>query len=66
MANATGIQNGMTYPFLCNGDVNCYYDAKRVPGEGEELSLWPFRWGSQQIGITPGHVQLLLVWEQIA
>jgi hypothetical protein len=51
--------------FLCFGDVACYYDAKKVPARNEKLPLWQFHWGSEQLGITPGHVQLLLVWKKI-
>jgi hypothetical protein len=51
--------------FLCFGDIACYYDAKRVPKTNEALALWQYRWGSQQMGITPGHVQLQLMWEKI-
>jgi hypothetical protein len=36
-----------------------------VPKLGDTLPLWQFHWGSQQLGITPGHVQLLLVWDKI-
>jgi hypothetical protein len=51
--------------FLCFGDVACYYDAKKAPQGKEELPLWQYRWGSQQMGITPGHVQMILLWEGI-
>ena len=51
--------------FLCFGDVACYYDAKKSPGRNEKLSLWQYHWGSHQIGITPGHIQLLLLWDKI-
>ncbi|KAF2640821.1 hypothetical protein P280DRAFT_367209, partial [Massarina eburnea CBS 473.64] len=58
---------GFPYTFLCNGDVNCFYDAKKIPASGstDRVSLWPFRWGSQQLGITPGHVQLQLLWNKL-
>ncbi len=58
-------QDGFPHVFLCFGDVACYYDAKKAPGRNDKISLWQFRWGSQQMGITPGHVQLLLVWNKI-
>jgi hypothetical protein len=45
--------------------VACYYDAKHTPAAGEALSLWPFRWGSEQFGITPGHIMLQLLWDRI-
>jgi hypothetical protein len=44
--------------------VACYYDAKKNPEHDEILPLWQYRWGSQQMGITPGHVQLQLLWEK--
>jgi hypothetical protein len=59
------MQDGFPYVFLCFGDVACYYDAKKTPADHEILPLWQFRWGSQQMGITPGHVQLQLLWEKI-
>jgi hypothetical protein len=58
-------QDGFPYVFLCFGDFGCYYDAKKTPSKGDSLSLWQYRWGSQQMGITPGHVQLQLLWEKI-
>jgi len=48
--------------FLCFGDVACYYDGKKVPAANETLSVWEYHWGSEQMGITPGHIQLLLMW----
>ncbi|KAF9701736.1 hypothetical protein EKO04_000269 [Ascochyta lentis] len=57
--------DGFPYVFLCFGDVACYYDGKKVPARNEKLSLWQFHWGSQQMGITPGHIQLLLMWNKI-
>lgn len=57
--------NGFPYTFLCFGDVACYYDAKRIPSKGESTSLWQFRWGSKQQGITPGHVMLQLLWNRL-
>jgi hypothetical protein len=60
-----GTQTGFPYVFLCFGDVACFYDAKRTPTVNESLPLWQFRWGSQQTGITPGHVQLQLMWKKL-
>ncbi|KAL6702873.1 hypothetical protein ACN47E_000835 [Coniothyrium glycines] len=57
--------DGFPHVFLCFGDVACYYDGKRTPKSNETLPLWQYRWGSQQMGITPGHVQLQLVWDNI-
>ncbi|KAI4946582.1 hypothetical protein J4E91_007271 [Alternaria rosae] len=56
---------GFPYVFLCFGDVACYYDAKRTPTVNESLPLWQFRWGSQQTGITPGHIMLQLMWKKL-
>lgn len=58
-------QDGFPYVFLCFGDVACYYDAKTVPERRANMSLWQFHWGSEQLGITPGHIQLLLAWNKI-
>ncbi|KAL1591868.1 hypothetical protein SLS59_009995 [Nothophoma quercina] len=57
--------DGFPYIFLCFGDVACYYDAKHAPAKNESLSLWQYHWGSEQLGITPGHIQLLLMWKKI-
>jgi hypothetical protein len=59
------LKDGFQYTFLCSGDVDCFYDAKRIPKNGEKTSLWPFRWGSHQQGITPGHVMLQLLWNRL-
>ncbi|KAJ4357082.1 hypothetical protein N0V95_002820 [Ascochyta clinopodiicola] len=56
--------DGFPYVFLCFGDVACYYDAKKAPASKEKLSVWQYHWGSQQLGITPGHIQLLLMWNK--
>ncbi|KAF2651673.1 hypothetical protein K491DRAFT_770421 [Lophiostoma macrostomum CBS 122681] len=58
--------DGFPYTFLCFGDVACFYDGKKVPSVGSTGSLWQFRWGSQQMGITPGHIQLQLLWSKIS
>jgi hypothetical protein len=50
---------------VCFGDVACYYDAKHAPAKNEELPLWQYFWGSQQDGITPGHIQTMLLWQGI-
>lgn len=51
--------------FLCFGDAACYYDGKKAPARNETLPFWQFHWGSEQLGITPGHIQLLLMWTKI-
>jgi hypothetical protein len=58
-------EDGFNYVFLCTGDTDCFFDAKKIPAKGEKTSLWPYRWGSQQLGITPGHVMLQLVWNKV-
>jgi hypothetical protein len=56
---------GFKYPLLCYGDIDCYYDAKRFPAAGEKVPLWEFLWGAGQMGITPGHVMVQLMWEKV-
>jgi len=46
--------------------VACFYDAKHTPAKNEVLPFWQYRWGSQQLGITPGHVQIALQWKGIS
>lgn len=58
-------QDGFPYVFLCFGDVACYYDAKQATERTAERSVWQFHWGSEQLSITPGHIQLLLMWNKI-
>jgi hypothetical protein len=41
------------------------FDAKKVAAGSDKLSVWQFHWGSQQIGITPGHVQLQWYWNKL-
>ncbi|KAF2471171.1 uncharacterized protein BDR25DRAFT_223245 [Lindgomyces ingoldianus] len=72
--NATYIANiydelytitGFNYPFLCWGDIACYYDAKTIPSHSDDkIALWQYRWGSMQMDITPGHVMLQLMWNK--
>ncbi|KAK4176671.1 hypothetical protein QBC36DRAFT_213470 [Triangularia setosa] len=70
--------NGFKYPFLCNGNLGCYYDIPAAPttvaDDGDSFSVqevgktkavqpvWQFFWGSHQMGITPGHLQVLWLW----
>ncbi|KAH8890302.1 hypothetical protein GQ53DRAFT_183924 [Thozetella sp. PMI_491] len=58
--------SGFTLPFLCHGDVNCYYDIESAPTANSTSSLWEFVWGSQQMGITPGHLEVILLWQSIS
>ncbi|KAK3391353.1 hypothetical protein B0T20DRAFT_77600 [Sordaria brevicollis] len=57
--------NGFKHPFICNGNLNCYYDIPRAPSRKDgkdKVFVWQFAWGSEQMGITPGHLQVLWVW----
>ncbi|KAK3935093.1 hypothetical protein QBC46DRAFT_424092 [Diplogelasinospora grovesii] len=55
--------NGFKYPFLCNMDVDCFYDIKTGPSDADDyIPVWQYFWGSQQMGITPGHVQAMWLW----
>ena len=56
------LQNNAAPYYLGYGDVDFSYDAKKLPGTNENLDVWPYRWGSQQMGITPGHVELQWLW----
>jgi len=57
--------NGFNYPFLCWGDIACFYDVKKVPGPKDRDPLWQYRWGAQQRGITPGHTQVMLLFSKL-
>ncbi|KAF1829052.1 hypothetical protein BDW02DRAFT_510851, partial [Decorospora gaudefroyi] len=62
--DSMGTINGSPYLFLCKLQA-CVFDAKRIPKADEALPVWPFRYGSQQMGITPGHVELQLLWQPV-
>ncbi|KAH9907311.1 hypothetical protein F4778DRAFT_530836 [Xylariomycetidae sp. FL2044] len=57
--------NGFNYPFLCTADVDCYWDVQAAPEGDEQLPVWSYHWGSQQPGITPGHIKAILLWEKV-
>ncbi|KAK4217519.1 hypothetical protein QBC37DRAFT_470677 [Rhypophila decipiens] len=58
--------NGLKMPFVCNGDINCFYDVKKAPkNKTDAIPVWQFRWGSQQRGITPGHLQVAWLWQPV-
>lgn len=60
-------QDGFAYPFLCQGDVNCYFDIPSAPSRGsQQLPVWRYTWGSAQPGITPGHLKALLLWQPVS
>ncbi|KAL2262876.1 hypothetical protein VTK26DRAFT_9140 [Humicola hyalothermophila] len=57
--------DGFRYPFVCNGNLNCYYDVvdQPVPEDGQgALPVWQFFWGSEQMGPPEGHLQVLWLW----
>ncbi|KAG8168104.1 hypothetical protein KVR01_003793 [Diaporthe batatas] len=59
--------DGFAYPFLCQGDTNCYFDIPSAPSKGsQQLPVWKYLWGSAQPGITPGHLKALLLWEPVS
>lgn len=61
-------QDGFNYPFLCWGDIACFYDVKHKPKKNknkEDAPLWQYRWGSQQRGIPPGHTMIQLLWHRV-
>ncbi|KAK4225841.1 hypothetical protein QBC38DRAFT_420439 [Podospora fimiseda] len=59
--------NGFRYPFVCNGNINCFYDIPRVPTVEETVQpVWQYFWGGEQPGITPGHMQVLWLWVPVA
>ncbi|KAK4675132.1 hypothetical protein QC764_501020 [Podospora pseudoanserina] len=69
---------GFKHPYLCNGNLGCYYDIPDAPenddDSGDSFSVqevgktkavqpvWQFFWGAHQMGITPGHLQVLWLW----
>ena len=60
----TRVKVGNPHTYLCTDNLDCMFDAKRIPARGEKQNFWLYRWGFGQNGITPGHVQLQLVWFQ--
>ena len=48
-----------------NGNINFSYDVNRAPEADDRLPVWYYRWGSEQMGITPGHLQALFYWEKL-
>lgn len=58
-------QNGFksNLPFIGNGNINFFYDVARLPETKEDqIPVWQYYWGSQQMGITPGHYKLVWLW----
>ncbi|KAL2170689.1 hypothetical protein VTG60DRAFT_4531 [Thermothelomyces hinnuleus] len=55
--------NGFPAPYICTGDIGCYWDVKAVvPAEGDALPAWRYFWGGQQMDIEPGHWKVLWLW----
>lgn len=56
-------QNGLPQPFICTGQVSCFYDIKAEPESKDDAhAVWPYAWGSEQTGIAPGHLQVAWLW----
>ncbi|KAK0609940.1 hypothetical protein B0T17DRAFT_629472 [Bombardia bombarda] len=59
---------GFNYPFLCNGNLDCFYDMKVPPApvanstSSVRVPVWQFVWGSDQQEVSPGHVQTVWLW----
>lgn len=43
----------------------CFYDVKKVPAPTDKDPLWQYRWGAQQRGITPGHTEVMLLFNKL-
>ncbi|KAK4035444.1 hypothetical protein C8A01DRAFT_17861 [Parachaetomium inaequale] len=58
--------NGQPYPFVCTGNIRCFFDVKAVvPVAGDALPIWTYFWGSQQMDIEAGHWRVTLLWERV-
>ncbi|KAI2625667.1 hypothetical protein GGR54DRAFT_509576 [Hypoxylon sp. NC1633] len=57
---------GLKYPFLCHGDINCFYDFKNMPSRNLTTSVWDYIWGSRQPAIPAGHTKVLWYWNNTA
>ncbi|KAK4187675.1 hypothetical protein QBC35DRAFT_229987 [Podospora australis] len=54
---------GFNYPFICNGNLGCTYDIPNAPTPERRVQpVWQFFWGSHQMGITPGHLEVVWLW----
>ncbi|RYP44529.1 hypothetical protein DL768_009024 [Monosporascus sp. mg162] len=47
---------------LCQGNLRCAWDIPITgnPAPGAQVLVWPFMWGSQQMGVPEGHTQVAL------
>ena len=61
-------QNGLNFPFICNGNLDCYYDILDVqPAPGvKPLPVWQFFWGSQQFDVPAGHTRAVWLWVPVS
>ncbi|KAI5861169.1 hypothetical protein GGS23DRAFT_156753 [Durotheca rogersii] len=58
---------GFAHPFLCHGDIRCYYDIKDLPSSSAEANpVWEFLWGGSQPSVPEGHVKVLWLWQPVA
>jgi hypothetical protein len=58
-------QNGFKYPFICTGNIGCVFEVP-VPDDGViALPVWQFYWSGEQMGPTPGHMQVVWLWEPV-
>ncbi|KAK1753567.1 hypothetical protein QBC47DRAFT_403909 [Echria macrotheca] len=58
--------DGFNFPFVCTGNLNCYYEIERVPtSDKDSLPVWEYFWGSQQMSVTPGHLQVMWLWDPV-
>jgi hypothetical protein len=42
--------------------MDCYEDAKTLPKAGDNLPIWAFIWGSQQVDVPDGHTRTMWLW----
>ncbi|KAI1763796.1 hypothetical protein GGR53DRAFT_344041 [Hypoxylon sp. FL1150] len=55
---------GLSYPFLCYGDSNCYFDVKNIPSSNVTMPAWQYIWGAKQISLPAGHTKVLFYWQK--
>jgi hypothetical protein len=56
-------QNGFKYPFVCNGNINCFYDIVASPSPEEKgHPVWQYFWGAHQMDVPPGHLKVIWLW----
>ncbi|KAK4154787.1 hypothetical protein C8A00DRAFT_42471 [Chaetomidium leptoderma] len=59
---------GFNYPFICSGDIRCYYDivGKAPTHHSPPMPVWQFFWGGSQMDIEAGHWRVILLWVPLA